>query len=206
MPYAVLRIYDIAPNLVDGLLAREADVRALLTGVHGFRAWGLVRTATGGLSLTMCDTAAGCTETVTLAADFLARNLADQHIAPPRVVEGEIIYADRPDGPPVESPYVAVRIIADPPPVAGLKELEPVVRENAKATPGWRSNYAFGPTNLGGGCTVIVAGNKEAAEAFAQRNRDELRAHHPEMVPTGSIELIEGTGVKIIAASDAVTA
>ncbi|MBV9323605.1 MAG: hypothetical protein JO352_07475 [Chloroflexi bacterium] len=91
MPHTVLRIYDNAPGLVDALVAHEDDVRALLTGVAGFRIWGLTRTATGAFTLTVCDDKAGTDETVRRAAGWIKTNLPDANIPAPTVIDGEAV-------------------------------------------------------------------------------------------------------------------
>src|SRR5215472_16168960 len=170
MPSAVLRIYDNAPGLIDALLANGDAVRDLLTGVKGFRIWGLFRTDTGGISLTVCETAEGCAETVRLAAGWIGQNLADQHIAPPTVLEGNVIFSIS-AGKPEAQPHVVVTIHSDPPP-PGLKEREGIARERLLAMPGFRSSTAIGPTNTGGGVTVLVSDDKAAADEIRRRQRE----------------------------------
>jgi hypothetical protein len=89
MVSAVLRVYDNAPGLVDAIEAHLEDVRGLLTGVTGFRAWNMIRTANGGFSLTVCDDKAGCDETVRLAADWIKQNVPNAGAIPaPTIIEG----------------------------------------------------------------------------------------------------------------------
>ena len=90
MPHAVLRMYANAPGLVDAIVAHEDEVRALLTGVSGFRSWGMIRTQAGAYSITVCEDKAGCDETVRLAADWVKANVPGD-IAPPTITEGETV-------------------------------------------------------------------------------------------------------------------
>jgi hypothetical protein len=198
MSHAVLRIYDNAPNLADALLAREDDIRSLLTGVKGFQTWGMFRTDTGVVSGTICETAEACAETVVIAADFLAKNLADLHVAPPTVLSGEVIYnlsARKPEA----QPYTVTTIFSDPPP-PGLKERAELLRETTLARDGFRHAVAIGPTNTGGGVTILVADDKASADAIRQANREYIEKEYPEAKPTRPPRIIEGQAVARITA------
>jgi hypothetical protein len=199
MTAAVLRIYNNAPGLVDALLAHEDDVKALLTSVHGFRSWGLVRTDNGGLSVTACDTAAGCAETVTLAADWIGKNLADQHIAPPTVYEGEILITFATERPRAANPHVVIALFSDPPPPS-VKAHEAELREAMMATPGFRGWHAT-PTTAGGGFLVMVAEDKPSADDVMRRLVAFNEAHVPDVAAIMAARpprIIEGEGVKLI--------
>jgi hypothetical protein len=69
-----------------------------------------------------------------------------------------------------------------------------------KAIPGFRLNAAFGPTNEGGGCTVIVGDNKEAADAIARSNREAIESSTLKSPDPANVTTIEGEGVKLIRA------
>jgi hypothetical protein len=195
MSYAVLRIYENAPNLVDSLLAHEDDVRGLLMSVNGFRQWGLFRTETGGMSFTSCDTAEGCAETVKLAATWIAQTLPDQKIAPPTVYEGEIIHSFS-AGKPEAKPYVRVAIFSAPgPPGAGERGDE--IREIVSAVPGYRS-YTVVRTATGA-FNGLVTDDKASADEIRDRLRAWLQTNYPGFSRPDP-QIIEGQAVKRIIA------
>lgn len=68
----------------------NCEVRALLTGVAGFRSWGMVRTQNGAYSITVCEDKAGCDETVRIAAEWTKANVSES-ITPPTILEGETV-------------------------------------------------------------------------------------------------------------------
>ena len=189
MANAVLRIYTDPP---DAMLEHLDEITRVFRSVEGFRVWGLVRTEAGCLTLTVCDTAEACSESVTLAANLLARTLGDQKPAPPTVLEGEVIFnitAERPEA----QPHVVVAIFNQPPP-PGLKEREAEIRGVVSAAPGFRSWTAIGPTSSGG-VIVLVADDKAAADEIMRRMREHNRANRPELT-TPQPQLIEGQAIR----------
>ena len=48
--YATVRTYSAAPDLADALVSNEADVKSLISGIDGFKAYYLVRTPDGAVS------------------------------------------------------------------------------------------------------------------------------------------------------------
>jgi hypothetical protein len=185
----------------------QDDVKALLTGVRGFRSWGLVRTDNGGLSVTTCDTAAGCAETVTLAADWISKNLADQRIAPPTVYEGETLITFATERPREANPHVVIALFSDPPPPS-VKEHESGLREAMRATPGFRGWHAT-PTTAGGGFLVMVAEDKAGSDDMMRRLIEFNEAHVPDVAAIMAArppQIIEGEGVNLIRVAGAVPA
>jgi hypothetical protein len=193
MSFAVLRIYENAPGIVDDFLAHLDEIRALLLDVKGFQQWGAARTESGAVTFTACETAEACTETVAIAANFMAQTLADKHYPSPTVISGELIYsvtAGKPDA----QPAVALNIFSDPPP-AQLKERATARRDTLLALPGFRSTFAIGPTNLGGGATLLVADDKTSLEAIRQSQREYIEKEYPEAMPTTPPRTIFGQAV-----------
>ena len=91
--YAVVRSYS-GPGARDlfGLLEdRKAEVEDLIRGVSGFKAYTILRTDEGGVSVTVCDDKTGTDESIQLARDWIAKNGADMAAAPPDVSEGTVI-------------------------------------------------------------------------------------------------------------------
>jgi heme-degrading monooxygenase HmoA len=88
--YATIRTYTGASELTDALLEHESEVRELLTGIAGFRAYYLVRTETGATTISVFDDRAGAEESTRAAAAWVGEHLGDAGIAPPQVATGEV--------------------------------------------------------------------------------------------------------------------
>jgi hypothetical protein len=65
---------------------------------------------------------------------------------------------------------------------------------------GFRSSTAIGPTNTGGGVTVLVADDKAAADEIRRRQREYVQTEYREAIPTTPPRIIEGQAVKRIVA------
>jgi hypothetical protein len=89
--HATVRSYASDGGLVDALVAREDEVRGLLTGIAGFRAYYILRTADGGaVSFSVYDDAAGTDASNAAAAGWIRENLPDLAAAPPETRAGEV--------------------------------------------------------------------------------------------------------------------
>lgn len=90
--HAVVRAYagPGAAELFARLEERSAEVEELLRGVTGLRSYTLVRTADGGVTVTVCDDKSGTDESVQLARDWIQANAADIGASPPVVTEGRV--------------------------------------------------------------------------------------------------------------------
>jgi hypothetical protein len=90
--YATIRSYSGSSGLVDALLEHESDVRQLLTGIEGFRAYYLVRTSSGeATTISVYDDQSGTEESTRQAAEWLRENLADLSVSAPQVAGGEVV-------------------------------------------------------------------------------------------------------------------
>ncbi len=91
--YATLRYYS-GSTLADALAARESDVRQVIAGIDGFRAYYLVRTEDGNaVTVSVFDDQAGAEESTRAAAAWVAENLTDLNISPPRVTGGDVVFS-----------------------------------------------------------------------------------------------------------------
>ncbi len=88
--YATFRWYSNT-ELADQLAARADEVRSVIGGVHGFRAYYLVRTDSGTVSVTVADDQAGTEESNRVAAGWLRENLPDLATSAPSVSGGEVV-------------------------------------------------------------------------------------------------------------------
>jgi hypothetical protein len=91
--HAVVRTYSGkgAQELFDVLEQRKADVEKVIRGVPGFRSYSLIRTADGGVSVTICADKAGADKSVQVAADWVKENASSAKANPPAVSEGPVI-------------------------------------------------------------------------------------------------------------------
>jgi len=92
--HVTIRRYSGSPELADALAGRESDVRELISGIDGFRAYYLIRGADGeATSISAFDSASGGDESNRVAAEWLRENLPDLSVAPPEVIAGEAVIA-----------------------------------------------------------------------------------------------------------------
>jgi hypothetical protein len=88
--YVTIRSYGGGSALADALIARENDVRGVITAIDGFRAYYLLRTAEGTTTISVFETEEGAQESTSAAAAWLAENLGDVSPGPPQVTTGEV--------------------------------------------------------------------------------------------------------------------
>lgn len=91
--HGVIRSYagNGASALFDILEAQKAEIERELRKVKGFRSYTLMRTAEGGLSVTICDDKAGTDESAATARNWVATKAANTGAAPPHITEGTVI-------------------------------------------------------------------------------------------------------------------
>ena len=89
--YATVRTYSAGPELADALVSNAADVKSLISGIDGFKAYYLVRTAGGTVSISIYDNEAGANESNSAAANWIRENLPDLAGSAPQVSSGEVI-------------------------------------------------------------------------------------------------------------------
>lgn len=91
--HAVVRRYSGAGavalfNLLD---ERRSEVEQIIRNVPGFVGYSLMRTADGGVSVTVCEDKAGADQSLQLARDWVKNNATDFDVNRPEVAEGEVI-------------------------------------------------------------------------------------------------------------------
>jgi hypothetical protein len=91
--HAVIRTYagKGAKELFDLLERRKADVEQVIRAVSGFQAYLLIRTADGGVSVTVCQDKAGAEESLRVARDWIQQNAGHISAKAPAVAEGTVI-------------------------------------------------------------------------------------------------------------------
>jgi hypothetical protein len=90
--HAVIRTFSGsgAKKMVDLLDERKKEVEGLIRPVKGFVSYSLIRTADGGVSVTVCEDKAGTDQSSQIARDWIGKNASDLGVSPPTVVEGSI--------------------------------------------------------------------------------------------------------------------
>lgn len=86
-----IRAYAGNPDLPDTLAAHEDDIRRVISGINGFRAYYLLKGAEGTTSISVFEDQAGAQESNRAAAAWVAENLPDLDVAPPYVAEGDVL-------------------------------------------------------------------------------------------------------------------
>ena len=89
--YATIRRYASDGGLVDALVEREGEVRDLLKGIEGFRAYYMLRSSdAGAISISVYDDATGAEASNAAAAGWVRENLPDLAVAAPEATAGEV--------------------------------------------------------------------------------------------------------------------
>ncbi len=90
--YSMVRFYSGpgAVELFDLLIERKAEVESILRDVSGLVSYDLIKTAEGGVTVTVCEDKAGTDESLTKAMDWLKENASHLGVAAPGVSEGPV--------------------------------------------------------------------------------------------------------------------
>ena len=88
--FATVRTYSGANELADALVNNAGAVKSLISEIDGFKAYYLVRTADGAVSISIYEDEAGTDASNSAASAWVAENLPDLHVSPPQVSSGEV--------------------------------------------------------------------------------------------------------------------
>ena len=89
--YAVIRAYPGNSELADALAQREDEVRQLIGGIDGFKAYYLLKLTEGTSTVSVFESSEGAEESSRVAAAWLAENLPDLNVAAPYVTAGDVV-------------------------------------------------------------------------------------------------------------------
>jgi hypothetical protein len=91
--HAVVRNYSGAgaKQLFELLEQRKADVEAAIRKVPGLISYTLLRSADGGVSVTVCQDKAGADQSMKVAREWIQQNASNTGASPPAVMEGSVI-------------------------------------------------------------------------------------------------------------------
>ena len=88
--FASMRKYNAAPTLVEELVKKQDDIKAVLRPIRGFHAYYLLKTSGGAVSLTVCDDRAGAEESNRVASTWLKDKLPTFSTTSPEITTGEV--------------------------------------------------------------------------------------------------------------------
>ena len=89
--YATVRTYVGSSELVDALVENQDEIKRIISEIDGFRAYYLLRTGDGAVSVSVYDDEAGADESNSVAAGWIRENLPDVSVAAPTVSAGEVV-------------------------------------------------------------------------------------------------------------------
>jgi hypothetical protein len=91
--HAVMRTYSGkgAKELFDILEKNKGEVERLIRAIKGFVSYSLVRTASGGFSVSIYQDKTGTDESIRVAREWIAKNAGNTGVGAPIVSEGTAI-------------------------------------------------------------------------------------------------------------------
>ena len=90
--HATVRNYVGGKALIDELMSKEGEVKSLIQGIAGFRAYYLIRTDKGdAVSVSVYENRSGAEESNRAAAEWIRANLPNLSMSAPQVSAGEVV-------------------------------------------------------------------------------------------------------------------
>jgi hypothetical protein len=89
--YGVIRAYTGNSDLADTLAEHEEDIRQVIGGITGFKAYYLLKLAEGTSTISVFEDQQGAEESSRAAAAWLAENLPDLSVGSPYVTAGDVL-------------------------------------------------------------------------------------------------------------------
>ena len=89
--HAVIRAYTGDADLADTLAEHEEDIRQVIGGINGFKAYYVLKLAEGTSTVSVFEGQEAAEESSRVAAAWLAENLPDLKVAAPYVTAGEVV-------------------------------------------------------------------------------------------------------------------
>lgn len=89
--HAVIRAYSGNSELADVLVERADEVREVIGGVEGFKAYYVLKLAEGTSTVGVFETRDGAEESSRAAAAWLAEAVPDLNVQAPYVTGGEVV-------------------------------------------------------------------------------------------------------------------
>jgi hypothetical protein len=90
--HAVVRTYSGAGanEFFDLLEKRSAEIDPLIRSVPGFVSYSIIRTADGGITVTVCEEKTGVDESIRIAREWIQENASEMGLAAPTISEGRV--------------------------------------------------------------------------------------------------------------------
>ena len=88
--HAVIRAYNGNSELADVLVEREDEIRQVIGGISGFKAYYVLKLAEGTSTVSVFETEEGSDESSRAAAAWLKDTLPDFDVKAPYVTAGEV--------------------------------------------------------------------------------------------------------------------
>jgi hypothetical protein len=89
--HAVIRAYAGNSGLAGTLAEHEEDIRQVIGGIDGFKAYYVLELAEGTSTISIFEDQKGAEESIRAAAAWLAENLPTLNVAAPYVTAGEVL-------------------------------------------------------------------------------------------------------------------
>lgn len=89
--HAVIRAYSGNSDLADALVEHADEVRRVISGINGFKAYYVLRLAEGTSTVSIFDSEAGTEDSSRAAATWLTENLPGLRVQAPYVTAGEVV-------------------------------------------------------------------------------------------------------------------
>jgi hypothetical protein len=89
--HAVIRAYSGNSELADALVEHADEVRQVIGGITGFKAYYVLKLPEGTSTVSVFENQEGAEESSRAAAAWLTENLPDLGVQPPYVTAGEVL-------------------------------------------------------------------------------------------------------------------
>ena len=89
--HAVIRAYSGNSELADTLVEHADEVRQVIGGIRGFKAYYVLKLAEGTSTVSVFENQEGAEESNRAAAAWLKENLPDLNVQAPYVTAGEVL-------------------------------------------------------------------------------------------------------------------
>jgi hypothetical protein len=89
--HAVIRAYSGNSELADTLVEHADEVRQVIGGISGFKAYYVLKLAEGTSTVSVFENQEGAEESNRAAAAWLKENLPDLNVEAPYVTAGEVL-------------------------------------------------------------------------------------------------------------------
>ena len=89
--YGTVRVYSGNGGLAEQLAENESEVKELLNGIDGFKAYYLIKTDGGTASISVYETEGGADESNQAAAAWIKERLPNLEVPAPQILAGEVV-------------------------------------------------------------------------------------------------------------------